>query len=100
MYSPHLCYAVVFVVVDGVPSVGVQVMIGSGKIEKQSVATQATLPSSSIDTTQSSSPSDDPKSDGSSRASGSKNAAGAVTTFAPSLVVAAVLGLSVVSYLI
>lgn len=36
-----------FVVVDGVPSVGVQVMVGSGKIEKQSVSSAVELPSSS-----------------------------------------------------
>ena len=36
-----------FVVVDGVPSVGIQVMVGSGKIEKQSVSSAVELPSSS-----------------------------------------------------
>ena len=36
-----------FVVVDGVLSVGVQVMVGSGKIEKQSVSSAVELPSSS-----------------------------------------------------
>ncbi|KAI0741782.1 copper radical oxidase [Daedaleopsis nitida] len=89
--------ALVFVVVDGVPSVGVQVMIGSGQIETQSVATQATLPSSSIDTQ---SPSDGSNSDGSSRTSGSQNAASTLTSSAPSLVFAAVAGLSMVSYLL
>ncbi|KAL4246190.1 Copper radical oxidase [Abortiporus biennis] len=37
--------AYVFVVVDGVPSIGVQVMVGSGQIEKQNVRTVSPLPS-------------------------------------------------------
>ena len=40
--------ALVFVVVNGVPSVGVQVMIGSGQIEKQKTLPIASLPSPSV----------------------------------------------------
>jgi len=36
-----------FVTIDGVPSVGVRVMLGSGKIEVQSVANVESLPASS-----------------------------------------------------
>ena len=39
---------VAFVVVNGVPSVGVQVMIGNGKIGKQPASDVANLPSSAI----------------------------------------------------
>ncbi|KIM83331.1 glyoxal oxidase [Piloderma croceum F 1598] len=40
--------AFIFVVVNGVPSVGVQVMVGSGKIEKQKTLSIASLPSPSL----------------------------------------------------
>ncbi len=40
--------ALLFVVVNGIPSVGVQVMVGSGKIEKQTVDSSANLPGSSV----------------------------------------------------
>ncbi|OJA12656.1 hypothetical protein AZE42_08700 [Rhizopogon vesiculosus] len=40
--------ALLFVVVNGVPSVGIQVMCGSGKIEQQNMVTVQSLPSSSI----------------------------------------------------
>jgi hypothetical protein len=40
--------ALIFVAVNGVPSVGQQIMIGSGKIGKQTVSPAQTLPSSSI----------------------------------------------------
>lgn len=40
--------AFIFVVVKGVPSVGVQVVIGSGKLGKQKTLSPADLPSSSI----------------------------------------------------
>ncbi|KAG9119633.1 hypothetical protein FRC07_005266, partial [Ceratobasidium sp. 392] len=40
--------ALVFVLVNGVPSIGQQVMIGSGKIEKQPVAEAAVLPESRV----------------------------------------------------
>lgn len=40
--------ALLFVVVNGVPSVGIQVMCGSGKIEKQSVMPVQNLPTSNI----------------------------------------------------
>ncbi|KAI1795615.1 copper radical oxidase [Ganoderma leucocontextum] len=40
--------ALAFVVVNGVPSVGVQVMIGNGKIGQQPTSDVATLPSSAI----------------------------------------------------
>lgn len=42
--------ALLFVVVNGIPSVGMQVMVGSGKIEEQPVSAVATLPGSSLDT--------------------------------------------------
>jgi len=40
--------ALLFVVVKGVPSIGVQVMLGSGRIERQPIGTDATLPPSQI----------------------------------------------------
>ncbi|OAX37361.1 glyoxal oxidase [Rhizopogon vinicolor AM-OR11-026] len=40
--------ALLFVVVNGVPSVGIQVMCGSGNIEQQKMLTAPSLPSSSI----------------------------------------------------
>lgn len=40
--------ALLFVVVNGVPSVGVQVMVGSGALGKQTVAQAETLPGSGI----------------------------------------------------
>ncbi|KAK0505103.1 copper radical oxidase [Armillaria luteobubalina] len=40
--------ALVFVVVNGIPSVGVQVMVGSGKVEQQTVNSNANLPGSSV----------------------------------------------------
>ncbi|KAL5507236.1 hypothetical protein ACEPAH_6692 [Sanghuangporus vaninii] len=43
--------ALLFVVVNGVPSVGVQVMIGSGQIETQQTAAVVGLPSASLTTT-------------------------------------------------
>jgi hypothetical protein len=39
---------VLFVVVNGVPSVGIQVMCGSGQIEKQSTMPVQNLPTSNI----------------------------------------------------
>ncbi|KAI0745030.1 DUF1929-domain-containing protein [Earliella scabrosa] len=73
--------ALVFVVVDGVPSVGVQVMIGSGKIEKQPVADVADLPSSVIAETRSSD-----GSDGSSGSGGHSNNAAPATIASFSLI--------------
>ena len=78
----------VFVVVDGVPSVGVQVMIGSGKIDKQPVADVADLPSSVIAETRSSD-----GSDGSSGSGGHSNNA-APATVASSLFYAVLPALS------
>ncbi|KAG9126913.1 hypothetical protein FRC07_001419 [Ceratobasidium sp. 392] len=43
--------ALLFVVVNGVPSIGTPVMIGSGKIEKQQVLPVEELPSSTVETT-------------------------------------------------
>lgn len=40
--------AYIHVVVNGIPSVGVPVMLGSGKIEKQAVLAVADLPSSNV----------------------------------------------------
>ena len=60
-----------FVVVDGVPSVGVQVMVGSGKIEKQSVSSAVELPSSSGLSSAQASGSDSSSSSSSSKTSGS-----------------------------
>ena len=40
--------SVLFVVVNGVPSVGVQVMVGSGKIETQPTKASVALPSATI----------------------------------------------------
>ena len=40
--------AFVFVVVNGIPSVGLQVMIGSGKLGKQEILADANLPDSTI----------------------------------------------------
>ncbi|KAJ7594515.1 glyoxal oxidase [Mycena floridula] len=40
--------ALLFVVVNGVPSVGIQVMVGSGKLGQQTVVDQATLPDSQV----------------------------------------------------
>ena len=47
---------VAFVVVNGVPSVGVQVMIGNGKIGKQPTSDVANLPSSGISSSASTHP--------------------------------------------
>ncbi|KAH7323340.1 glyoxal oxidase [Rhizoctonia solani] len=44
--------ALVFVVVDGVPSIGQTIMVGSGKIETQPTQTAAALPQSRIATVQ------------------------------------------------
>lgn len=44
--------AVLFVVVNGVPSVGVQVMVGSGTIGQQTTNPNAPLPQSNITTSQ------------------------------------------------
>lgn len=44
---PNDC-TVLFVVVNGVPSVGVQIMVGSGKIETQTTTANVALPSSAI----------------------------------------------------
>ncbi len=71
---------------NGVPSVGVQVMIGSGKIEKQAIRIPPSLPSSTI-----AGLSGDNSSDGNYADQG-KNAAGTLT--APSLLVAGVASLS------
>jgi len=46
IFAPGPTFA--FVVVNGVPSVGVQVMVGSGKIEKQKTLSIASLPSPSV----------------------------------------------------
>lgn len=43
---------VLFVVVNGVPSIGIQVMCGSGKIEKQSMLPVQSLPTSGINSQQ------------------------------------------------
>jgi len=40
--------AFIFVVVNGIPSVGLQVMIGSGKLGKQEILADANLPDSTI----------------------------------------------------
>jgi hypothetical protein len=40
--------AVIFVVVNGVPSIGIQVMVGSGQIGTQPIQTIASLPSLSM----------------------------------------------------
>ncbi|KAG7446598.1 glyoxal oxidase [Guyanagaster necrorhizus] len=40
--------ALLFVVISGIPSVGVQVMVGSGKVEKQTINSSASLPGSSV----------------------------------------------------
>ncbi|EIW82831.1 glyoxal oxidase [Coniophora puteana RWD-64-598 SS2] len=40
--------ALLFVVVNGIPSIGVQVMVGSGQIEQQSVSPSSVLPDSGI----------------------------------------------------
>ena len=40
--------ALLFIVVDGVPSVGVQVMVGSGNIETQQMLPAANLPASQM----------------------------------------------------
>ncbi|EPT04572.1 hypothetical protein FOMPIDRAFT_281602 [Fomitopsis schrenkii] len=40
--------ALLFVVVNGVPSVGVQIMVGSGKIETQATTANVALPSSGV----------------------------------------------------
>ena len=87
------CTPVVFVVVNGVPSVGVQVMIGSGKIEKQATATLATLPTSQIAAQASSNTtSGDNSAQGSGH--GGKNSAEGVYASAQSLLVAGVLSFS------
>lgn len=65
--------ALVFVVVDGVPSVGQTIMIGSGKIETQPVATVQSLPDSYIPVTQSTS-----GGSGSSGSSGNNNGAASI----------------------
>ncbi|KAH7102968.1 DUF1929-domain-containing protein [Auriculariales sp. MPI-PUGE-AT-0066] len=57
--------ALFFVVVDGVPSMGKMVSIGSGKIEKQPTATLATLPPITTSTAKGA---DDKDSDGNSNA--------------------------------
>ncbi|CUA70806.1 hypothetical protein RSOLAG22IIIB_09144 [Rhizoctonia solani] len=46
--------ALIFVVVDGVPSIGQTIMVGSGKIETQPTQTAAALPESHIATVQNS----------------------------------------------
>ncbi|KAI0779446.1 copper radical oxidase [Fomes fomentarius] len=84
--------ALAFVVVNGVPSVGVQVMIGSGKIEKQAVGNAPSLPSSVIAAL-----SGDNSSDGNNADQG-RNAAGALT--APSFFVAGVASLCLLSSLL
>ena len=61
--------ALIFVTVNGVPSVGQQIMVGSGKIEKQTTTPAQSLPSSSITKPESSSP------DAGSSGSGNQNAA-------------------------
>jgi len=40
--------AFLFVVVNGVPSIGLQVMLGSGNIEKQPILSPASLPTATI----------------------------------------------------
>ena len=79
---------------DGVPSVGVQVMIGSGKIEKQPVGNAPDLPSSVIATRSS-----DNSSSGDGNADqGDDNAA--LVASAPSLLVAAAASLTLLSALL
>jgi len=67
--------AFIFVVVNGVPSVGVQVMIGSGQIEKQQTLSIGSLPSSSMPQTGSGGPSPS-----SGPGSGSKGSSASLTT--------------------
>ncbi|THG98414.1 hypothetical protein EW026_g3759 [Hermanssonia centrifuga] len=62
--------ALVFVVVNGVPSVGVQVMVGSGKIETQAVKEAASLPQSKILTSSSGEGSKSAQSNGSDTGAG------------------------------
>ncbi|KAH7913258.1 glyoxal oxidase [Hygrophoropsis aurantiaca] len=45
--------ALLFVVVNGVPSIGIQVMVGSGKIEQQNIISPIRLPESNIAQSQS-----------------------------------------------
>ncbi|KAB5595241.1 Copper radical oxidase [Ceratobasidium theobromae] len=66
--------ALVFVVVNGIPSVGQQIMVGSGKIGKQTTAAAQSLPSSSIVQPESSS-----NQGGSSSSSNTHNAASAIS---------------------
>ncbi|KAF7971613.1 hypothetical protein HWV62_20712 [Athelia sp. TMB] len=63
--------ALLFVVVDGVPSMGAMIMVGNGKIATQPIATAATLPSNSSSTSAPTASS----SSASSGGSGSKSAA-------------------------
>ncbi|RDX42703.1 copper radical oxidase [Lentinus brumalis] len=91
--------ALVFVVVDGVPSVGVQVMIGSGKLGTQPTTTLAVLPTSQVAAESSdNSTSGDNSAQGSNN--GDKNSAGAVYTSIPSLLVAGTISLSLLSSLL
>jgi hypothetical protein len=46
--------ALIFVVVDGVPSIGQQIMVGSGRIEKQKAQSVQDLPASQVASVQSS----------------------------------------------
>lgn len=79
---------VLFVVVNGVPSVGVQVMVGSGQIETQKTTAAVDLPSSSVpgssasDSTPSSSSNSDSKS---SAALSIRNLDGSLGLLAPVL---------------
>ncbi|KAH9935742.1 copper radical oxidase [Fomitopsis serialis] len=61
--------ALLFVVVNGVPSVGVQVMVGSGKIETQPTKENVALPSSTIAKQNSTSSSSGPQHTGAVQAS-------------------------------
>lgn len=67
--------ALIFVSVNGVPSLGQEVMLGSGKLGKQTVATVQSLPSSSITLPESSS-----GSSGSSTSNNTHNGNGAMQT--------------------
>jgi len=65
----------IFVVVNGVPSVGVQVMCGSGKIEKQTMLAIASLPAPSLPQATSSSGSGNGNGGGNAQKGQNKNAA-------------------------
>ncbi|KAH9915157.1 copper radical oxidase, partial [Epithele typhae] len=85
--------ALLFVVVNGVPSVGVQVMVGSGKIETQPVSAAVALPSSqTLSDTDSSNPNGPSESNGSPDVTKPNAARGAAR--APTLGAAGVVALA------